>query len=340
MKEVKQKYQNTLQSVRNKSKNLSDFNCEIENQDEYPVDKNEIERFRLSVAIYNDFKKEDEFIIEHLIHEQLSAMKKANLFISDSYHLLGHLYTKNKNPRKVETLYELKVINYDTFCGFDREHLFANGIRETYDYLDTIETEYANKIKKEMGQTYEEALFKEKDIKNWETYKNEYFTPLQYPTSLKSKVDFFLQTKENELLDKTLDEWYNTTNDWNQSNLNYLMSCLRQLNNHTKTIEFLETKSKLFNGESTNQILINQIVNSYLNNHQEIKATRLVESKIGFGKNDFYENNLINQLFKIREQTLDKYLKTEIEQIIENRKPELKFSNGNETNYNKMKNDM
>ena len=336
MKEAKLKYQKLLEEVRNNKMDLTKFNCQIENEADYPIDKNEVERFRLSVAIYNDFRKSDEAIIEHLIREQLIAMKKANLFISDSYHLLGHLYSKNKNPEKVKLFYELKTLNYDTFCGFDREHLFANGIKETYDYLDTIDSIQSDKIRKEMGQTFDQALFKEKDIENWKVYKNEYFNPLKYPISLTSEVDFFLQTKENEHLEKSIDKWYINNSNWDSSNLNKLMSSLKQINKHQKTINYLEPMTNLFNGEATNQILINQIVDSYLKNHQEIKATRLIETKFGLGKNSFYENNLINQLFKIISQANDDYLCNEIKQTIEYKRSIIKFSNGNETNYNKM----
>ena len=133
MKDIKSTYQNLLDSLRNNPNEIQNFNCVIENETDRPIDKNELQRFKLSIAIYNDFRNEDERIIDYLIKEQIIAMKKANLFISETYHLLGYLYTMNRNPEKVKIFYELNTLNYDTFCGFDREHLFVNGIKETYD---------------------------------------------------------------------------------------------------------------------------------------------------------------------------------------------------------------
>ena len=77
MKDINSTYQNLLDSLRNNPNEIQNFNFVIENETDRPIDKNELQRFRLSIAIYNDFRNEDEGIIDFLIKEQIIAMKKA-----------------------------------------------------------------------------------------------------------------------------------------------------------------------------------------------------------------------------------------------------------------------
>lgn len=124
------------------------------------------------------------------------------------------------------------------------------------------------------------------------------------------------------------------------NNLSKLINSLKQIDDNLLSIEYLEPKSNLYNGEVSNQILINYLIDCYLTNSQEVRATRLIESKIGQGENSFYENSLITKLFLIHDQCRDEHLKNEILELIEKQNKIIEFNNGNKASYIKLKNDM
>ena len=317
MKKIESTYKKLLEELRRNPEMVKDI-CSLKvDSNNPPKDLNEKNRFDLAIALYNDFEKDDEFIIKYIFKEEFESLKAVIKNYPNAFELIAFLYTYNKSPEKVKDFYELKILNYDTFCGFEREHLLTGGIKETVDYLKTIDVEYANKIRQEIFQNNGEPMFNDAQIQDWWDYKKSEFSKFKFPTNLSEEIDFRIATKNPSELPNLLNQWSSQIETWNKKNLGKLLSVLNIIDDEVITINNLKQKSKLFEGELINLALTKKYLEALTNNKEFEFAFETIKSKLETNKNRMLETSLFFQLLTIMEECEDENLKAKTLNLLE-----------------------
>ncbi|GHO45614.1 hypothetical protein [Ktedonospora formicarum] len=104
--------------------------------------------FRLSVleALHETLTPADRILVRFILeqeiiyHEQFAGM-------SDSLRLCGFLLSLLARLDDVRLLWEAKITNFDTMCGFDIQLLVGAGVSATLAYLQHIQEDWAQEAK-------------------------------------------------------------------------------------------------------------------------------------------------------------------------------------------------
>lgn len=311
MEKIESNYSELLESIRKDPKLLEEL-CSIrKDSNKPPKDSNEENRLKVGIAVYNDFQESDEFIIKYLFDKEVESLKQVVKKYHDSFLLISYLYTLNKSAEKVIDFYELKMLNYDTFSGFEREHLLVGGVSNTFKFLETLEPNYANRIKQEIGEDELKAIFSDDQIESWLQYKKSEFIKYKYPENLDEQIDFNVAIKDKIKLELIVDKWHEQVTDWNKKTLSKLLAILNVIKNDSITISYLNSKISFFDGELLNHAILKKYLDSLIAEKKYQRVYEIVKQKIEAGLKRIYEASIFFYLVTIIEESNEKILTNE-----------------------------
>ncbi|MBL7998005.1 MAG: hypothetical protein JNL32_05145 [Candidatus Kapabacteria bacterium] len=170
-------YKSELDLVRQNPSLLENYRFEIGINN-----SNHYERLRLNIAIYNDMKDTDYEIVRFLFNEERKWREYDNDSVYDEFYgdfenlyFSGFLLSLFKLPENIWIFWDTKNIDMDSSMGFDGEYLVSAGVKETYQYLNTIVHSSKDNILEYLGKTENDCYFTESHIERWREFKHEYF---------------------------------------------------------------------------------------------------------------------------------------------------------------------
>ena len=125
--------------------------------------------------------------------------------------------SKYKKPEIVIKFFKTKIIDFDCRIGFDGEFLLSNGKEETFRFLSKSGNDNVEDIYKHIGNSIENCIYTDKDLKIWEDFKHQYFSIFIQP--IKDEMWFFYQTREKAVMKSNLKSWIDSQKKWSNDNI-------------------------------------------------------------------------------------------------------------------------
>ncbi len=289
--QLTEKYKNQLDLVRQNPSLLDNYRFEKDS-----VSSNHFERLRLNIAIYNDFKPSDFEISKFLFIEENKWRKDAIDGEVDNLYFSAFILTLFKRAEIVWLLFESKYIDFDSSIGFDGEYLVGAGIKETYEYLKTVENLDKQDLLNYIGETVEKCCYTQEEIENWKLYKKQYFGCYTYP--LVDELYFLYATNEKDLFIKKLSEWVNQDREWTFENLSLFRLYAKYSGDkplQIKASELSVENDKDFLNDSYKQ----ELATLYIETSQHDKAFEIFKLIIKNSDNPNIIRDCLEQLCKI-----------------------------------------
>lgn len=112
---------------------------------EFDMEESDLKRYALSKALQYSYTKKDYDLIYFLLCEEIKGRRNDEFQgFGDCLILLSYLLASFKRPENAVVFETAKLANFDTFCGYDARFIFSAGVKETYDYLQSIELDDKN----------------------------------------------------------------------------------------------------------------------------------------------------------------------------------------------------
>lgn len=100
--------------------------------EEGETDRHERDRLLLAWALQYDVRSSDEALLRHALEQEIAWREVAPFQgLGETLEILGWLVARARRVEDVWLLARAKHANFDTSCGFDREHLVAAGVEAT-----------------------------------------------------------------------------------------------------------------------------------------------------------------------------------------------------------------
>lgn len=139
-----EKHLQVLNNVRSGNIPVTDFHFQ-QSEDEDICDSNQQKRSYLIIALlFNPLPTDEALLRELFLQEIMRAENDAFQGLGDAMIRAATLLARFKNPENVWLFTRAKQANFDTSCGFDYEFLVSAGINETYNFVDSSQSEWKN----------------------------------------------------------------------------------------------------------------------------------------------------------------------------------------------------
>jgi hypothetical protein len=138
----------------------------------YDCDANEVPRAKVLWALQYDRRADDLPLLRFLAEQEALCRRNAPFQgIGDQAELAGFLLAEHRRVEDVWRQYALKRANFDTWCGYDREHVFAAGVRVTLDHVRASE----HPERDELLQFFGETDLDDEDVREWAERRANWF---------------------------------------------------------------------------------------------------------------------------------------------------------------------
>ena len=197
---IEERYINNLNDLRNNLSLLSNYSMDsAENKN-----RNQINRNRILIALYNDWKPSDYKIVDYLFNEE-KKLRQSNLetenYEVDVLYLASYILTKFNKVEDIWKFIDSKTTDFDSSIGFDSKYLLSFGVERVKKFLKEEENS-KSKITDLVNINLLEPNYTQEDIEDWKIYKHNYFAVFEFP--IKDEIDFSFQAKEYKNLEKLL----------------------------------------------------------------------------------------------------------------------------------------
>ncbi|WP_439656510.1 hypothetical protein ACSHWB_29350 [Lentzea sp. HUAS TT2] len=99
-------------------------------------DLNEVPRAKVLWALQYDRRPEDLPLLRFLAEQEALCRRNAPFQgVGEQTQLAGFLLAEHQEVEDVWRQYEIKCANFDTWCGYDQEHVFAAGAEATVEHV-------------------------------------------------------------------------------------------------------------------------------------------------------------------------------------------------------------
>ncbi|WP_307872949.1 hypothetical protein [Paractinoplanes ovalisporus] len=104
--------------------------------DGYDYDRNAVRRAQVLWSLQYDRRPQDLPLLRWLARQEAVCRREAPFQgLTDQITLAGALVAEHRQVEDVWLQWEIKRANFDTWCGYDGEHLLAAGVRATLDFV-------------------------------------------------------------------------------------------------------------------------------------------------------------------------------------------------------------
>lgn len=135
------------------------------------TDPRERDRMQLAWALQYDARAQDGELLRHALEQEIEWREVAPFQgIGETLEILACLVARERRVEDVWLLARAKLANFDTDCGFDREHLVAGGVAATLAYVRGSASSAAEARARVLELLLDEGggpLFEEEAIAGW-----------------------------------------------------------------------------------------------------------------------------------------------------------------------------
>lgn len=293
---IEEKYKTELDSIRQDPKRLVNYRF-----DKDAISSKHFERLRLNIAIYNDLKQTDYEIVKYLFAEEKEWRKYGKDGEVDNLYFSAFILTLFNSPEIIWLFFEVKNIDFDSGIGFDGEYLVSAGIKETYNYLKTVDNPFKNELLKYIGETDESCKYSQADIDDWKENKKSYFRNYKYP--IQDELYFLYSTNERELFLTKLPEWIKQERAWTYEELGLYRTYAKYADDRVLEIESFKLTIEKNDKEFLNEIYNRQLAALYVETGESDKAFEILERVIKGTDNGNIVRDCVEQLCRIISKT-------------------------------------
>lgn len=202
-------YKQELHQLRLNKENISRYQyVEDQNNKGFSYDKNEINRYRIIIALIADKKNEDEWIIEQLFQAEIKA-HQTNLDqgLSSSMKRCAYLLASFDNPKHLDVFIQANSANNDTYYEFNEKYLLWNGIENSYDQIKNSAKSLQDFFYQKLGKTPQECVFTNEQLVNWKSNLKDYYTNYLQVEDFDEEFHLLLDLDEKALATKMIANW-------------------------------------------------------------------------------------------------------------------------------------
>lgn len=202
-------YKQELHQLRLNNENIYHYQyVKEQNNKGFSYDKNEINRYRIIIAIIADKKNEDEWIIEQLFQAEIKA-HQTNLDqgLSSSMKRCAYLLASFDNPNHLDVFIQANSANNDTYYEFNEKYLLWNGIENSYDQIKNSDKLLQDFFYQKLGKTPQECVFTNEQLVNWKSNLKDYYTNYLQVEDFDEEFHLLLDLDEKALATKMIANW-------------------------------------------------------------------------------------------------------------------------------------
>lgn len=122
-------------------------------------------------ALQYDRKPDDLPLLRLLAAQEARSPRE----LTDVLALAGFLLAEHRSVEDVWLHHEIKATDFDTWCGYDVEHLFAAGVAETVAFVRASEHPDRDEVLELLLDADGEPRLTDEDLAEWRGYKREHF---------------------------------------------------------------------------------------------------------------------------------------------------------------------
>lgn len=247
---LEEKYRNNLNDLRHNLGLLSNFSIDSAKNKNW----NQINRNRILIALYNDWKSSDYEIVDFIFNEE-KKLRQSNLefenYEVDVLYLAAFILTKFNKIEDIWKFIDSKTTDFDSSIGFDTEYLLSFGVNRVINYLKEDQNS-KSKLTDLVNINLLESNYTQEEIDVWKIFKHQYFAVFEFP--IKDEIDFSFQAKEYEHLETILPNWFEQKETWSENqNLTSIAIC-RELNLDKLRLDSLRNYNKKFSNSVRRKI--------------------------------------------------------------------------------------
>lgn len=169
--------------------------------DGYDCDRNATRRATVLWALQYDRRPEDLALVRWLAEQEAVCRRKAPFQgLTETTELAGFLLAEYRQPEDVWLQFTIKRANFDTWCGYDREYLFAAGTDKTMDLVRSSTHPFRDEV-------LELSTVSEEDLPEWSESKRSLFPADPSDEDPLTWIDRAEMTGDLPLARRLLDEW-------------------------------------------------------------------------------------------------------------------------------------
>jgi hypothetical protein len=168
----------------------------------------ELDRLELAWALQYDAQPADRELVRALLAQEVKRLAVApGQGVGETLEILALLLARGRDPRDVWLFGAAKLANFDTSCGFDREHLFAGGVAATITLVKGSTHALREQLLELMLDEAGEPLFSEAGIAAWFEQRARWFPGDPALEKPQTWLDRALVVADRELALHCLQEW-------------------------------------------------------------------------------------------------------------------------------------
>jgi hypothetical protein len=170
----------------------------------YEYDVNAVRRAKVLWAMQYDRRPDDLALIRWLVAQEAVCRRKAPFQgLSEEAELAGFLLAEHRQVEDVWLQWELKRANFDTYCGYDMQHVLAAGIEVTRAAVRAGD----HPERADVLERLDEVSVTEDDLAAWASHQRERFTADPADEDPLTWIDRAVMAGEREQARRRLDEW-------------------------------------------------------------------------------------------------------------------------------------
>ena len=128
------------------------------------------------VGLSYDLRDDDIELCRYLLEQEVLDAEGSDLQgFDDSLRRACFLVARAKDPQDIWMLCRAKLANYDTFCGLDREYLYAAGLTRIVDYVKASAHPDRARVLEELLDKDGAPWFTDEELASWWQFVTGYF---------------------------------------------------------------------------------------------------------------------------------------------------------------------
>ena len=176
--------------------------------DGYDCDGNAARRAMVLWALQYDRRAEDLPLVRWLAEQEAWCRREAPFQgLTEETELAGFLLAEHRQVEDVWLHWEIKQANFDTWCGYDLEHLFAAGVEATIAFVRDNGHADRNDVLERLLDQEGQPCLSEDDVAAWSQHRRSRFPADPAAEDLLTWVGRAKLAGDRELARQWLDRW-------------------------------------------------------------------------------------------------------------------------------------
>jgi hypothetical protein len=176
--------------------------------DGYDCDGNAVRRAVVLWALQYDRRLEDLSLVRWLVEQEARCRREAPYQgLTEQTELAGFLLAEYRQVEDVWLHWVIKQANFDTWCGYDLEHLFAAGVQDTVVFVRSSEHPCRDEVLERLLDEDDQPCVSEENLAEWAQHERARFPADPAVEDPLTWVERAKLTGDRPLARRWLDRW-------------------------------------------------------------------------------------------------------------------------------------